>query len=85
MSLPAMSHFQSGPSLCVCVCEDDLCLFIFSAQVYQLPTYRDEHFPTKPGPRPSGGAADAESELGGVRPAGARTAWGSKPEAGQEI
>lgn len=81
-------HFTKAFTL-LCLCEDDLwqcvCVFIFSTKVYQLPPYRDKHFPPNPGPRPPRGAADTEPQLGDVRPAGARPAWGSEPAAGQEI
>lgn len=55
------------------------------AQLHQLPSYRDQHFPQKPGPWNPGGGADAKLCLGDICPEGTRAAWRPQPTAGQEI
>lgn len=62
-----------------------LIMFFFLFQVHQLPPNRDKHLPAELEPRPLGGAADTESSLGHIRPAGPRAARGSKPAARQEV
>lgn len=56
-----------------------------SAQVHQLPTHGDQHFPHNVGSRSAGGAADTKPGLGDVRPEGDWPARGSQPTTGQEI
>lgn len=42
-----------------------------SAQVHQLSPHRDQHFSSKLGSYPTGGAAGSQPGVGGVRPASA--------------
>lgn len=45
--------------------------FSSSAQVHQLSPHRDQHFSSKLGSYPTGGAAGSQPGVGGVRPASA--------------